>query len=185
MAIIHGLWTEPDGWSFDGEHWQVRDSKRHGEIARGGRRHPHVIFGGKGGPRLARLVARYGDEFNLSPGTPEAAPEAYANVRSACADIGRDPDGIVFSAMTGALIAETERDFQARVSDLLAALGQSEADGEAWLADRRTRWIMGTPDQAFERVRAFEAAGTQRIMLQDFVPRDLDHVRLMGKIFTG
>ena len=44
---------------------------------------------------------------------------------------------------------------------------------------------MGTPDQAFERVRAFEAAGTRRIMLQDFVPRDLDHVRLMGKIFTG
>ncbi len=23
LAIIHGLWTEPDGWSFDGEHWQV------------------------------------------------------------------------------------------------------------------------------------------------------------------
>ena len=44
---------------------------------------------------------------------------------------------------------------------------------------------MGTPDEAFERVRAFEAAGTQRIMLQDFVPRDLDHVRLMGKIFTA
>ena len=101
MAIIHGLWTEPDGWSFDGEHWQVRGSMRHGEIARGGRRHPHIIFGGKGGPRLARLVARYGDEFNLSPGSPEAAPEAYANIRSACADIGRDPDGIVLSAMTG------------------------------------------------------------------------------------
>ena len=49
MAIIHGLWTEPDGWSFDGEHWQVRESKRHGEIGRGGRRHPHIIFGGKGG----------------------------------------------------------------------------------------------------------------------------------------
>jgi F420-dependent oxidoreductase-like protein len=184
MAIIHGLWTEPDGWSFDGEHWQVSGSVRHGEIARGGRRHPHVIFGGKGGPRLARLVARYGDEFNLSPGTPEAAPEAYANIRSACADNGRDPDGIVFSAMTGVLIAETESDLRARVADLLAALGQSEADGEAWLADRRTRWIMGTPEEAFERVRAFEAAGTQRIMLQDFVPRDLEHVRLIGKIFT-
>jgi F420-dependent oxidoreductase-like protein len=185
MAIIHGLWTEPDGWSFEGEHWQVRESMRHGEIARGGRRHPHVIFGGKGGPRLARLVARYGDEFNLSPGSPEAAPGAYANVRSACADIGRDPDGIEFSAMTGALIAETESDLKARVADLLAALGQSEADGEAWLADRRTRWIMGTPEEAFERVRAFEAAGTRRIMLQDFVPRDLDHVRLIGRIFTA
>ena len=68
---------------------------------------------------------------------------------------------------------------------LLAALGQSDADSEAWLADRRSRWIMGTPDEAYERVRAFEAAGTQRIMLQDFVPRDLDHVRLMGRIFTA
>ncbi len=25
MAIIHGLWTEPDGWSFEGEHWQVKE----------------------------------------------------------------------------------------------------------------------------------------------------------------
>ena len=74
MAIIHGLWTEPDGWSFDGKHWQVRDSRRHGEISRGGRRHPHVIFGGKGGPRLARLVAQYGDEFNLSPGRRRPLP---------------------------------------------------------------------------------------------------------------
>ena len=44
---------------------------------------------------------------------------------------------------------------------------------------------MGTPEQAFERVRALEANGTQRIMLQDFLPRDLDHVRLMGRIFTA
>ena|SRR5688572_430782 len=184
MAIIHGLWTEPDGWSFEGKHWQVRGSLRHGEIARGGRRHPHVIFGGKGGPRLARLVARYGDEFNLSPGTPEAAPEAYANVRMACADVGRDSDELVYSAMTGVLVAETEGDLKARVADLLGALDQSENDAETWLADRRNRWIMGTPDQAFERVRAFEAAGTQRIMLQDFVPRDLDHIGLMGRIFA-
>ena len=184
MAIIHGLWTEPDGWSYEGERWQVRGSIRHGEIARGGRRHPHVIFGGKGGPRLARLVARYGDEFNLSPGSPDAAPEAYGNVRTACADIGRDPDEIVCSAMTGVLVAETEADLRTRAADLLAALGQSADDAEAWLADRRQRWIMGTPEQAFERVRAFEAAGTQRIMLQDFIPRDLEHIRLMGRIFT-
>ena len=61
--------------------------------------------------------------------------------------------------MTGVLVAETEADLKARVADLLAALGQSAADGEEWLADRRKRWIMGTPEQAFERVRAFEAAG--------------------------
>jgi F420-dependent oxidoreductase-like protein len=183
MAIIHGLWTEPDGWSYDGEHWQVRGAMRHGEIARGGRKHPHILFGGKGGPRLAGLVARYGDEFNLNSASPDDAPEAYARVRAACEEIGRDPNEVVYSAMTGVLVAETEGDLRARVADLLSALGQGETDGDAWLAERRRRWIMGTPDEAHERVQAFQERGTQRIMLQDFLPRDLDHVRLMGRIF--
>ena len=184
MAIIHGLWTEPDGWSFDGAHWQVRSAKRHGEVARGGRRHPHIIFGGKGHRRMARLVARYGDEFNLISASPGDAPAAYDRIRSACREEGRDPDELVYSAMTGVLVAETESDLGARVVDLLGALGQADADGDAWLAERRDRWIMGTPDEAHERARALENAGTQRIMLQDFLPRDLDHVRLMGRIFA-
>lgn len=185
MAIIHGLWTEPDGWSFEGSHWQVRGAMRHGEIARGGRRHPHILFGGKGGPRMAALVARYGDEFNLNSAAPEDAPAAYGRVRDACEAVGRDPDELVYSAMTGVLVAESEADLRTRVADLLRTLGQGDADGDAWLAERRKRWIMGTPDEALERVSALEKNGTQRIMLQDFLPRDLDHVRLMGRIFAA
>jgi len=185
MAIIHGVWTEPDGWSFAGDHWKLNGSKQHGPIARGGRRHPHILFGGKGGPRLASLVARYGDEFNLNSASPDEAPEAYARIRAACAEVGRDPDEVVYSAMTGVLVGETQDDVRARVADLLAALGQGVSDPEAWLADRRRRWIMGTPDEAMERVRALEATGMQRVMLQDFIPRDLDHVRLMGRVFQG
>jgi F420-dependent oxidoreductase-like protein len=183
MAIIHGIWTEPDGWSYTGDHWRVRDSKQHGPIARGGRRHPHILFGGKGGPRLAELVARYGDEFNLNSASPDEAPGAYARIRAACDELGRDPDELVYSAMTGVLVAETEEDLRTRVADLLGALGQGVADPDAWLAHRRRRWIMGTPDQAIERVRALEATGMQRVMLQDFLPRDLDHVRLIGRTF--
>jgi alkanesulfonate monooxygenase len=184
LALIHGLWTEEDGWSYEGTHWQVRGARRHGEIARGGRRHPHIILGGKGMPRLAELVARYGDEFNLLSASPDAAPAAYGRVRAACRQVGRDPDELVYSAMTGVLVAETEKDLRARVDDLMQEMGQGAADGEAWLAERRGRWIMGTPDEARERAAALEKQGTQRIMLQDFVPRDLDHVRLMGRIFA-
>ena len=45
---------------------------------------------------------------------------------------------------------------------------------------------MGTPGRRHSSASApSRRTGTQRIMLQDFVPRDLDHVRLMGKIFTA
>jgi F420-dependent oxidoreductase-like protein len=185
LAIIHGLWTEDDGWSFDGRHWHVRGSRWHGEIARGGRRHPHIILGGRGKPRMASLIARYADEFNLSPATPEGAADAYGRVAAACREIGRDPDQVVRSAMVGVLIAETERDLEDRVRTLLETFGEADATGQEWIRSRRGRWIMGTDDEAHERVRAFEAQGTQRIMLQDFLPRDLDMVRLLGRTFAA
>jgi F420-dependent oxidoreductase-like protein len=185
LAIIHGLWTEPDGWSYEGKHWQVRGAVRHGEVARGDRRHPHLILGGKGGPRMAELVARYADEFNLISAAPDDVPAPYRRVRAACVAAGRDPDDVVYSAMTGVLVAETEADLRSRVADLLAALGQADSDGETWLAERRDRWVMGTADEARSRVEALERHGTQRVMLQDFLPRDLDHVRLMGAIFAA
>ncbi len=35
-----------------------------------------------------------------------------------------------------------------------------------------------------QRIAELEAAGVQRIMLQDFLPRDLDHVRTMGRLIA-
>ena len=70
--------------------------------------------------------------------------------------------------MTGVLVAETDEDLRTRVADLLGALGQGVADPEAWLADRRRRWIMGTPDEAMARVRALEATGMQRSCSRTF-----------------
>jgi F420-dependent oxidoreductase-like protein len=185
MAIIHGLWTEGDGWNYKGRQWQVRDARWHGEIARGGRRHPHIIFGGKGGPRVARLVARFGDEFNLNSADPEDAEPAYRRIGEACTAIGRDPDTVVRSAMTGVLVGESDADVRDRVGRLLEVIGQGDVDPDAWLEQRRHRWVMGTPDQAHERVRALERQGTQRVMLQDMLPRDLDMVRDIGRIFAS
>jgi hypothetical protein len=42
---------------------------------------------------------------------------------------------------------------------------------------------MGTPEEALAKVRGLEETGVQRIMLQDFLPLDLDHVRLIGRTF--
>ena len=184
LAILHGLWTEPDGWDYAGKMWQVRDALFRPRPTAPGRRHPNLILGGEGGPRLASLVATYADEFNRTSASPDNVGEGYARVRAACEAAGRDPDSVVLSAMVGVLVADSERELQDRVHEQLAVIGSSSTADE-WLAERRDRWIMGTPDRARQRIEEFAAAGVQRIMLQDFLPRDLEMVALLGRIAAG
>ena len=184
LAIVHGLWTEPDGWSYPGRLWQVQDALFRPRPTSPGRRHPNLILGGDGGPRLARLVATYADEFNRTSASPDNVSDAFDRIRAACATAGRDPDTVVRSAMVGVLVGETEADFRDRLRQQMAVIG-GVAGADAWLAERRNRWIIGTPDQARERIEAFAANGVQRIMLQDFLPRDLEMVALLGRVVAG
>jgi F420-dependent oxidoreductase-like protein len=185
LAIVHGLWTEPDGWSYQGQHWQVRSAHLRPRPTFSGERHPHLILGGDGGPRLARLVATFGDEFNRQSATPDRLREAYGRIATACAEAARDPTTIVRSAMVGVLVAETEHELRDRVRQQIAMLGGGGEDAEAWLEERTGRWIIGTPDAARQRIEELAAAGAQRIMLQDFLPHDLEMVALLGRIAAG
>jgi F420-dependent oxidoreductase-like protein len=185
LAMLHGLWTEPDGWSHDGRHWQVSDAHFHPKpLARDGRRHPNLIIGGAGGPRMASLVARYADEINISSASPDNVGEAYERVRAACREAGRDPGDVTYSAMTGVLVGEDDDDVRRRTRDLLVALGRDPDSGtDDWLEERRRRWIFGTPDEARAAAQRMADAGVERLMLQTFLPRDLEMVRLLGRIF--
>lgn len=184
LAIIHGLWVEPDGWSYKGRFWEVRDTHLRPRPTFSGDRHPHLLLGGDGGPRLARLVATWADEFNRQSATPDRLREAYGRVHAACVEHGRDPASVVRSAMVGVLVAETEAELRDRVQQQVAMLGGG-GDTDTWLAERRDRWITGTPDQAREHIDELVAAGAQRIMFQDFLPRDLEMVALLGRIAAG
>jgi F420-dependent oxidoreductase-like protein len=188
LTILHGLWTEPDGWSFEGRHWQVRGARlrpraadAEGHVPPGRRRHPRLVLGGEGKPRGLGLAARFADEYNLVSARPERARAVYAELDAACERLGRDPAEVIHSAMTGVLVAEDESALKERVRAQLEMFGDDPGGAEDWLAERRKRWIMGTPEQALERIAEFERAGVQRLALQDFVPRDLDMVRFMGE----
>jgi F420-dependent oxidoreductase-like protein len=176
LAIIRGLWDEPDGWTFEGVYWKVT-----GSLLRPRGRRPNLIIGGTDKPRSLRLAARYADEYNISSSDPASVTRIRERLASECRAIGREPDTLTVSVMAGVLIGRDEAEFQARVRAQIAMFGASDEDARAWLAARSDRWVVGTPDAARARLAEFITAGAQRIMLQDFLPRDLDHVRLMGE----
>lgn len=187
LEILHGLWEAPDGWSFLGRHYAVEDShfrpKPGSYPGRDGGR-PRILVGGEGSPRSFRIAARYADEFNLSSSSPQVAAQKYAALDEVLRTAGREPATLTHSAMAGALVGRDRDEVLRRESDLLEALGQAEA-GEAWFAPRRARWIHGTPDEARAAVARFAEAGVERIMLQDFLPRDLDMIDLLAEALLG
>ncbi|MFI5291269.1 MAG: LLM class flavin-dependent oxidoreductase, partial [Candidatus Limnocylindrales bacterium] len=184
LAILHGLWTEADGWSYAGRFWQVQAARLRPSAAVGGRRHPHLILGGSAGPRALRLAATYADEYDLTSASPQTAGEMIERLDAACAAIGRDPATIVRSAMTGVLIGDSDPEVAERIEAQLTMFGMGRDEGDEWLASRRGRWIIGTPDQARTAIAAFEAAGVERLVLQTFVPRDLEMIRQAGRLIA-
>jgi alkanesulfonate monooxygenase SsuD/methylene tetrahydromethanopterin reductase-like flavin-dependent oxidoreductase (luciferase family) len=188
LQVFLGLWGEPDGWSFDGKHVQIREAQFYPKpvdvpgrprLPNGASR-PRLIVGGGGTPRSMRIAARFADEFNLSSSSPAVARRKYAQLDEACVAAGRDPSTMAKSTMAGVLIGRDRSELQRRQNDLLTEFGNVDA-GEDWFHERAERWVFGTPDQARAQVERFAEAGTERIMLQDFIPRDLEMVDLMAE----
>ncbi len=188
LEIVHGLWDEPDGWSFTGRHYAVEDAlfrPKPGSLPGRDGRHPNILVGGQGTARSFRIAARYADEFNLSSTSPDGAAAKYAQLDDACRAAGREPSTLVHSVMAGVLIGRDEAEVKRRERDLMAAFGGADDESEAWFATRRPRWVLGTPDEAREVVRRFAAVGVERLMLQDFIPRDLDMIDLAAEVLFG
>jgi F420-dependent oxidoreductase-like protein len=179
LAVLRGLWDEPDGWSYEGHHVTIESKIFQPRPFQ--RPHPPVIVGGQGTPRSIRLAARYADEYNVYGSGPEVCRDAFARLDEECLRIERDPATIVRSVMVGLLIGADEAELAERIATLLAVVTEGDTDPRAWLDKHRPRWIMGTPDRARAMVATFEATGAQRIMLQDFLPRDHAMIELAAK----
>ncbi len=193
LAILHGLLTETDGWSFQGHALRVSSSHLRPRAVQLPRRptgpsgvaRPRIIVGGDGSPRGFRIAARFADEFNLTSSSPERASERFALLDETLRAAGRDPSTLVHSAMVNTLIGADQADFARRAEQLMTAFGIESATRAEWLAGRRPRLIMGIPDEARAMVRRYADAGVARLMLQDFLPLDLEMIDLLGAELIG
>jgi hypothetical protein len=90
---------------------------------------------------------------------------------------------MVHSAMVGTLVGRDAAEFERRSAALLALFGLDD-DGATWFESRKPRWILGTPEDARATVARFAAAGVSRLVLQDFLPWDLEMIDLLGEVLV-
>ncbi|MDX6399272.1 MAG: hypothetical protein QOJ43_2680 [Gaiellaceae bacterium] len=144
----------------------------------GDRQHPRLIVGGSGRSGTIGPAAKWADEYNTVMATPEECAERRERLAQACEREGRAP--IPLSLMTACAIGRTPAEAKERIHRRLERAGQ-QADPDEHRQQRRDVAILGTLDEAAERLRAYERAGVERVMLQHLDHRDVEMIALIGR----
>jgi F420-dependent oxidoreductase-like protein len=164
-------------FSFDGEHFRIKDLDA---LPKPVQRPMPFIIGGSGGPRSLRLAAEWASEYNTVFLGPEEMADLRGRLDAACEKQGRDPATLPLSVMTGWIVGKTRDDVVDYASRLSQWKGEGD-DGEKFLADQRDAVIVGTVDEAVDRLRALHEAGCTRIMAQHLLHRDIGAIELIGQ----
>jgi alkanesulfonate monooxygenase SsuD/methylene tetrahydromethanopterin reductase-like flavin-dependent oxidoreductase (luciferase family) len=174
LQVLMGHWGgEP--FSLDGNHYVLSDLDAQPKPVQ--QPHPHLIMGGRAGPRSAALAARFADEYNTPFPSLEEVAEFRGRIEAACERAGREP--IPFSAMIGTVLGADAADLEDRAGRVAGRIG-SERD--ALLREPPSGWVVATVDDAAEQFAAYRDAGLHRVMCQTLVHDDLDAVALIGRL---
>lgn len=138
---------------------------------------PSLIVGGSGLSGTIGPAAKWADEYNTVMATPAECAERREKIARACEREGRAP--IPLSLMTACAIGRTPDEARERIRRRLERAGQHVGPDE-YRATRGGAAILGTLDEAAERLRTYERAGVERVMLQHLDHRDLELVALIG-----
>jgi F420-dependent oxidoreductase-like protein len=178
LEIVHRLWTE-DSVTFAGRHYRLDDCPALPRPLQQPR--PPLILGGSAKPRSVALAARLADEYNTLVASIDDCGERKSVLVEACESAGRDPATLPLTLMATCVVGEDRAQVLERVRGVLAVFGSGEEDAEAVLADRRERWVAGTPDEVVERLRDLADTGVERVYLQHLVHGDTEMVELIGE----
>ena len=175
LEIVHRLWTE-ERVDFRGRHYTLEDAPGLPKPVQQPR--PPLLVGGSGTRGTAEPAARFADEYNTPFVSPEDFADVRAKVRCACEATGRT---LRFSTMTGCLIGATRADALERARLLYGRVAR-DVDFDTWLERYAQRALVGSVDEVAARLREYEAAGCERVMLQHLLHADLEPVELIGQL---
>ncbi len=171
IEIITRLLRGEGPVSFEGEFYQLRGAELMPRPRRPGG--PPIVIGGNGPRRTLPLTARYADEWNGVFLPPDEFAERNRQLDRLLAEAGRPPAAVRRTLMTRVVFGRDE-------GELAAKLG---ALGDDAVASLRTRGaVIGTAAELGDQLRAYAAAGAERVMLQwvDDLD-DLDGIAALGR----
>jgi FMNH2-dependent dimethyl sulfone monooxygenase len=204
LQVVSGMWSQPR-FSFAGAHYHVEDAILEPKPV--ARPRPTIYAGGES-ETAKQLIARACDAYLMHGDPPERVAAKVADMRARRARLNLAP--LRFGVAGYVVCADTEtaaRAEVARITDVRQSAA-GYANYQDWLANTQLEQqvsledysvsnrglragLVGTPQQIAERIREFEQAGVDLLLLQ-FSPQYEEMERfaaevipLVGGVTTG
>lgn len=141
VQVILAMWTQ-DEVVFEGKYYQVRGAINQPK----GVQQPHIplLIAGGGERVTLKLVAQYADACNVLS-DPTTARHKFAVLKQHCEAVGRDYESIYRTTSTPCIIADTDDQAQALLSERMKTL---------FPGDILSYGLIGSPETIRQRLAA-------------------------------
>lgn len=161
--------------TLDQPYYPLRDAESHPRPP-GGR--VPLIVGGRGEKRTLAIVAAYADEWNITRITRGDYPAKRGVLEAHCRAAGRDPGAIRRSLMVPVIVGRTAAEQRQRRAAARQVFPRMPDDEAAWHA---AGFLHGEPARLVEELKAWEALGVTRVMLQLLDMEDFAAIELIAR----
>jgi F420-dependent oxidoreductase-like protein len=170
VQVILAIWTQEEA-TFEGNYYQIRGAMNQPK----GVQQPHIplLIGGGGEQVTLKLVAQYGDVWNLISDLA-TLEHKFAVLKQHCKAVGRDYESIHRTALTLCIIGETDERARAQIPGWAGAV---------FPGDVGSYGLIGTVETIRQRLAAYEAAGVQELVISLPDATHLHTVRRFAQTF--
>jgi F420-dependent oxidoreductase-like protein len=170
VQVILAMWTQEEA-TFEGNYYQIRGAINQSK----GVQQPHIplMIGGGGEQVTLKLVAQYGDVWNLISDLA-TLEHKFAVLKQHCKAVGRDYESIHRTALTLCIIGETDERARAQIPGWAGAV---------FPGDVGSYGLIGTVETIRQRLAAYEAAGVQELVISLPDATHLHTVRRFAQTF--
>lgn len=167
VQIIKGMWTNPKGFTFQGNYYKVNNALCLPEPIQ--KPHPPIMIGGGGEKQTLRVVAKYADACNLFGG-PQTIKAKLEVLKKHCSEVGREYNKIVKSNLMTVIIAEDKQD----LADALVGIREPGFNDE----DLDEMLLYGTSDEVAAKIERLMQAGLQYLIVNFRGASEKDSLKL-------